>query len=65
METLITIGVWTTVAAIAFFSYFIPAIVADRRGHRQTVPLFIVNLFFGWTLLGWVGCLAWSFAETK
>ena len=46
----------------SFLMYFVPALVAFNRGHRQAVPLFIVNLFFGWTLLGWVICLAWAFA---
>lgn len=45
-----------------FLFYFVPAFVAFNRGHRQSVPIFIVNIFFGWTLLGWVICLAWAFA---
>jgi hypothetical protein len=40
--------------------YFIPSIVAYRRGHPQ-LPLIIgVNLVFGWTVLGWIAVLAWS-----
>jgi hypothetical protein len=27
------------------------------------MPIFILNLFFGWSLLGWVICLAWSFSS--
>ncbi len=41
---------------------FIPAIVAANRKHQQLAPLFIINLFFGWTVLGWVLCFAWAFA---
>ena len=37
--------------------YFIPAIVALTRGRQMGVVL-VINLFFGWTLLGWVGALA-------
>ena len=37
--------------------YFLPAIVALTRG-RQVGVVLVVNLFFGWTLLGWVGALA-------
>jgi T4 superinfection immunity protein len=45
---------------IAIAIYFTPSIVAWRRGHHQRNPIFVINLFFGWTLIGWVACLAWS-----
>lgn len=40
--------------------YFIPALVAAVRGHHQTIPIGILNLFFGWTLVGWVAALIWA-----
>jgi hypothetical protein len=40
--------------------YLLPGIIALQRKHKNANPLFIVNLFFGWTFIGWVGCLAWS-----
>ena len=40
--------------------YFMPTIVAVRRKHRNAVPIFVINLFFGWTLIAWVLLLAWS-----
>jgi hypothetical protein len=33
------------------FFYFLPTFVA-KPGRRGSV--FVINLFFGWTLLGWV-----------
>lgn len=41
--------------------YFIPSVVAWKRKHRQFVPIMIVNLFLGWSFVGWVIALAWSF----
>lgn len=41
-------------------SYFAPVIVALARDHRQKLAIFILNLFLGWTILGWVGALVWS-----
>lgn len=52
-----------TGAVILLFSaiiYFFPAIVAADRRLKNCASLFIINLFFGWTLIGWVICLAWS-----
>ena len=45
--------------------YFFPTIVAEARGHTFAGPIFIINLFLGWTLLGWVGALAWAAAPFK
>jgi sorbitol-specific phosphotransferase system component IIC len=36
--------------------YFIPTFVADRR-KNHVGAIFALNLFLGWTLLGWVGAL--------
>ena len=47
------------IGAVMF--YLIPTGVAFYRKHEQLVPIFIVNLFLGWSLVGWVICLAWSF----
>jgi hypothetical protein len=40
--------------------YFVPYIVARSRKHPQVTPILILNLFFGWTLIGWVGALVWA-----
>jgi Superinfection immunity protein len=40
--------------------YFLPAAIAYGREHRNAGPILIVNIFLGWTLLGWVAALAWS-----
>lgn len=42
------------------FLYFIPSVVAVMRGHPQGLAIFILNLFLGWTLVGWVCALVWS-----
>lgn len=43
-------------------AYLAPAIIAAWRNHVNANPVFIVNLFLGWTVIGWVLCLAWSFS---
>lgn len=40
--------------------YFAPAIVASNRGHRNFSAIFVLNLFLGWTLVGWVIALVWA-----
>lgn len=48
------------ILAILIGLYFLPAIIAARRHHRNKTPIFLLNLFLGWTLIGWVGALVWS-----
>ncbi|WP_028218708.1 superinfection immunity protein [Paraburkholderia oxyphila] len=40
--------------------YFLPTIIANVRGHINRTPVLLLNLFLGWTLLGWIGALIWS-----
>lgn len=40
--------------------YFLPGIIAFARHHRNTVAIFLVNLFLGWTFIGWIVALIWS-----
>ena len=48
---------------IIFFFYFLPTIVANSKDHTKVNSIVIVNLFLGWTVIGWIVCLAWAFSE--
>jgi hypothetical protein len=39
---------------------FLPTLVATSRRHPNTSSIFLVNLFFGWTFVGWVVSLIWA-----
>ena len=39
--------------------YFLPTIVASNRGHGVAGVL-LLNLFFGWTVIGWFALLLWA-----
>jgi ABC-type transport system involved in cytochrome c biogenesis permease component len=47
-------------ACIFIVIYFIPAYVAFRRWHRSDLAIFVLNLFLGWTALGWILALVWA-----
>jgi len=40
--------------------YFLPTIVALARGHLSALAIFLLDLFLGWTLIGWLAALIWS-----
>lgn len=48
---------------LGFMIYFLPTLVAWDRRHRERTPIFLVNLFFGWSVLGWIIAFIWSFTS--
>lgn len=40
--------------------YFIPTIVAASRNHPNGTPIAVLNIFLGWTFIGWVVALIWA-----
>jgi len=45
--------------------YFLPTIVASRRRHHQGPAILVLNLFLGWTFIGWVVALVWAATEVR
>jgi hypothetical protein len=43
---------------IAAFLYFLPTIIVWNKKHADGV--IAINLFLGWTFIGWVVALAWA-----
>ncbi|MGP4114298.1 superinfection immunity protein [Streptomyces sp. 4N509B] len=48
----------TTLVVVAAALYLLPTFVAFGRGVRNAGSVLVVNLFLGWTLVGWVVALA-------
>ena len=45
---------------LIFAFYFLPALIAFLRQHKNKLAIFLLNLLLGWTVLGWVVSLVWS-----
>lgn len=46
-----------------FILYFLPSILAFARSKRDAVSIFVLNLFLGWTAIGWVIALVWALKQ--
>jgi hypothetical protein len=46
-----------------FLFYFLPAILAFARNKRDTTSILLLNLFLGWTFVGWVIALVWALKQ--
>jgi hypothetical protein len=40
--------------------YFLPTIIAAIRSKRDTLAIFLLNLFLGWSVIGWIVALIWA-----
>ena len=45
--------------------YFLPWLIALGRKKRNTGAIFILNLFLGWTVIGWIGALVLALVHDK
>jgi hypothetical protein len=48
------------IACVFTVTYFAPALVAFFRRQQNRWFILILNFLFGWTLVGWIICLAWA-----
>ena len=46
---------------LALFIYFLPTIIAIARKHINVLAIFVLNLLTGWTFIGWIISIVWSF----
>ena len=58
MDTLLIIGLF-------LLFYFLPFLVSNHRGHHQQWAIFVLNLFLGWTFIGWVVALVWAMTKVE
>ena len=45
---------------IGLVFYFVPTSIAFFTHKRNTLSIFLLNFFLGWTFIGWVIALIWS-----
>ena len=60
---------WSAIAGFIFFLigaafYFIPAFVAYGRHNTNAGAVLVIDIFLGWTLIGWIVALAMAAGGT-
>ena len=46
-------------------AYFVPSLVAKKREHPNTTAIVVLNVFLGWSGLGWIAALVWAYTAKK
>jgi len=62
-ETAQTINLLVAAAMLAI--YFLPAIIASVREHARVTQITIMNVLFGWTIIGWAAALRMALEKAK
>ena len=45
--------------------YFLPFAIAFNKKRANTGAIFALNLFLGWSLIGWLVALVWALKEEQ
>ena len=45
--------------------YFVPSGMAVLRDHHNISAIFVLNLFLGWLIIGWIVALVWAFTNPR
>lgn len=65
MDNLMGILMLCALVLVGGLLYFIPTIIATQRHHHNAASVFVLNLFLGWTLIGWAIALALAVSAVK
>jgi len=58
---LLTIGeIFGILGLIGIVFYFLPTFIAFNRKKSNKISIFLLNLFLGWTFIGWIVALIWA-----
>ena len=58
-------GAVVVVWLLGMIVYFLPSIIAHRRGVVNRGTVTVLNIFLGWTVIGWIIFLAMAFGATE
>lgn len=46
-------------------AYFMPSIIGNARNKKNLSAIVLLNIFLGWTLIGWVVALVWAVSTER
>lgn len=59
MSMIFTILFWLVSLAI----YFVPSIIAFKKERENKVTILLINIFLGWSLIGWIVALVMALKQ--
>ncbi|MFY0131235.1 superinfection immunity protein [Klebsiella aerogenes] len=57
-------SIWNIIVLIfAIIIYVLPGVIASSREHKNATAIWVLNIVLGWSFLGWIAALIWSFTN--
>lgn len=56
---------WPLFFIFACFVLYLPSAIGEHRRHHQRHAITALNLFLGWTFIGWVAALVWALTAVQ
>ncbi len=57
LDVIVMVVMWLLAVAI----YFLPTFCAIDRKHKEIDAIIVLNLLGGWTIIGWIVAVTWSY----
>lgn len=64
MNGVLAFTIYMLISAAVIFVYMLPVFIAGHRHVHNRASIAVVNIFLGWTLVGWVIALAMAVSDT-
>jgi heme/copper-type cytochrome/quinol oxidase subunit 2 len=58
-------AIFVLLPCMGFLFYFLPYLNARERRHHNATAILVLNIFLGWTFIGWVIALVWSYTKVE
>jgi hypothetical protein len=55
-----SMGELLVIVALVAVVYFLPSLVALGRRNPDISSVFLINLWLGWTVIGWITAIGWA-----
>lgn len=51
---------WGIIGLVLIGIYLVPTVIACVKHHPEKLTIILINIFLGWSMIGWVGSLIWA-----
>lgn len=58
-----TLALWYLAIFSGLLIYMVPTLIAIVRKHEKVGLIGVTNVFVGWTVIGWIAAMVWTFSD--
>lgn len=58
-------GLWSLIGLVGLVLYVLPIIIGAVRQKENMLGIVLLNILGGWTVIGWIVALVWSFSPDR